>query len=449
MQYDVVVIGAGPGGKSTAMHLEKEGKRVCLIEKDANHIGGTCLNEGCIPTKLFLESVSFLDKKAYLERCGLNVASVSFEMPTLLAQKEMLLNQLRTGAMASVKKTSIDMIFGTASFVNEDAVQVNNQIIEADSFAIATGSTYRKHPLLKIDHQQILCSDDVFGLETIPKSIVIVGGGAIGCEFATFFHALGSRVHIVEFTSHLVPAEDADVASALKRELERKGIKISLSTNVTAYEKKENSVALTLKTSRGDVTEEAALVLVSIGRIPNIADLQLEKAKVTTERGFVHVDEYLQTSNPNIYALGDVVPTPALAHVAYDEAKVVAHNLCHERQKTPSSVIPFVTFCQPQVASVGWHERELKEENIEFDVIKSFFKSSAKAKINGDDSGFIKLLCDKENGLILGGSIVGHDATELIHEVLVAINKKATKEDLKDMVFAHPTLSESLWSMLQ
>lgn len=449
MNYDIVVIGAGPGGKNASVHLAKAGKKVCLIEKFEKHIGGTCLNEGCIPAKLYLESVSYLGKKAYLESCGLKIENVSFDMLSLNLKKENLLDQLRSGAMANIKKAGIELVFGEAVFESENSVRLNKESIKADKFIIASGSTHRPHPLLVVDKKQIISSDEVFGLEKIPSSVIVVGGGAIGCEFATFFNSLGVKVHIVEFTPNLVPAEDGDVSSTLKREMERKGIKISLSTNVTAYDKKENSVTLSLQTSKGETTDEAELILVSIGRIPYTQKLKLENANVKSELGFVTVDENLRTTNPNIYALGDVIATPALAHVAYDEAKVVAHNLLNTSQIKPSSVIPFVTFCQPQVASVGLHERELSDKNIEYEVVKSFFKSSAKAKIKGDDGGFIKLFCEKESGVILGGAMVGNDTTELIHEILIAVNKKLTKKNLREMVFAHPTLSESLWDMLQ
>jgi dihydrolipoamide dehydrogenase len=449
MKFDIVVIGGGPAGERCSAALAKAGKKVCLIEKNENHIGGTCLNEGCIPAKLYLESVSYLGKRAYLQSCGLNMQEVSFDMPTLKNKKEEMLGQIRKGAISNIKRAGVVSVFGEASFVDENSIIVNEQTITADKFVIATGSIHRPHPLLEVDKKQIISSDEVFELEKIPSSILIIGGGAIGCEFATFFNSLGSSVHIAEFTPNLVPAEDEDVAKTLKRELERKGIKVTLSANVTSYTKNENSVSIKMDTPKGEVEESYELILVSIGRAPNTANLGLEKAKVKSERGFITVDENLKTSNPNIYALGDVIPTPALAHVAYNEAKVVANNILNEKQIQPSKIIPFVTFCHPQVASVGLNEKTLKKQGTDYEVIKSFFKSSAKAKIKGDDGGFIKLLCEKRSGVILGCAMIGNDTTELIHEILIAINAKLTKDDLKDMIFAHPTLSESIWSMLQ
>jgi len=448
-QYDVVVIGAGPAGEKCSAYLAKEGKKVCLIEKNENHIGGTCLNEGCIPAKLYLESVACLGKKKYLESLGLSMQEERFDMNTLKNKKISLLDQIRKGATLGIKKSGVDTIFGSASFVDEKSVHVEGEIIQADKFVIATGSVHRPHPLLKVDKKQIISSDEVFELEKIPESILVVGGGAIGCEFATFFNSLGVSVHIAEFTSNLVPAEDADVAKTLKRELERKGIKVTLSANVTSFVKNENSVDIKMETVRGVIEASYELILVSIGRSPNSANIGLENAKIKNEKGFIIVDEYLKTTNPNIYAIGDVIPTPSLAHVAWNEAKIVAYNIINKPQKEPSKIIPFVTFCNPQVASVGLNEKILKKQNIEYAVIKQFFKSNSKAKIKGDDGGFIKLLCDKESKIILGGSIIGQEATEIIHQILICVNQKLTIDDLKEMIFAHPTLSESLWEMVE
>ena len=448
-QYDVVVIGGGPAGDKCSTYLAKEGKKVCLIEKNENHIGGTCLNEGCIPAKLYLESVSCLGKKKYLESLGLSMQEARFDMSVLKNKKISLLDQIRKGATLGIKKSGVDTIFGSASFVDEKSVHVEGEIVQADKFVIATGSIHRPHPLLKVDKKQIISSDEVFKLEKIPESILIVGGGAIGCEFATFFNSLGVSVHIAEFTSNLVPAEDADVAKTLKRELERKGIKVTLSANVTSFVKNENSVEIKMETARGMIEASYELILVSIGRSPNSANIGLENAKIKSEKGFIIVDKYLKTTNPNIYAIGDVVPTPSLAHVAYNEAKTVAYNIINKSQKEPSKIIPFVTFCNPQVASVGLNEKILKKQNIEYVVIKQFFKSNSKAKIKGDDGGFIKLLCDKESKIILGGAIIEQEATEIIHEILICVNQKLTIQDLKEMIFAHPTLSESLWEMVE
>ncbi|NOX15745.1 MAG: NAD(P)/FAD-dependent oxidoreductase, partial [Epsilonproteobacteria bacterium] len=263
MKFDIVVIGGGPAGEKCSAILAKAGKKVCLVEKNENHIGGTCLNEGCIPAKLYLESVSYLGKKKYLQSCGLSINDISFDMITLKAKKEELLEQIRKGALQGIKKTGVEVVFGEAVFVNQNSIMVDGTQIQGDKFVIATGSIHRPHPLLQIDKKQIISSDEVFELEKIPNSILIVGGGAIGCEFATFFNSLGSNVHIAEFTPNLVPAEDEDVAKTLKRELERKGIKITLSANVTSFTKNRDDITINMDTPKGKIQESYTLVLVS------------------------------------------------------------------------------------------------------------------------------------------------------------------------------------------
>ncbi|HIP29551.1 MAG TPA: dihydrolipoyl dehydrogenase [Sulfurospirillum arcachonense] len=445
MDYDVIVIGAGPAGKNVALNLEKSGLHVAIIEKD--RVGGTCLNEGCIPAKLYLESSSYVAKLKHFSNYGVHVDNLSFDLEELKTKKDELLTLLRDGAIGKLDKSKVEFFQGEATFVDKNSVKVEDKILSADKIIIASGSTHRPHPLLEIDGKQIISSKEVFELKNLPKSVLVVGGGAIGCEFATFFNSLGAEVHIAEFTSQIVPAEDSDVAKALQRELQKKGIKITVDANVTSFEKKQNSIEITMQTKNKELIADYGLVLVSIGRAPNTANLKLENADIQSERGFVTVSEQLQTSTSNIYALGDVIPTPALAHAAYNEADILASNIINNSTCKPSKIIPFVTFCQPQVASIGKNEKTLKAEGTEYKVVKHFFKSSAKAKIKGDDGGFIKLLCEKETGIILGGAMIGHDTTELIHELLIAIEKKTSLEEISKMVFAHPTLSESLWEM--
>jgi len=446
MDYDVIVIGAGPAGKNTALELEKSGLNVAIIEKDK--VGGTCLNEGCIPAKLYLESANHMAKSKHFSQYGVHVDNIKFDLQELKTKKEDLLKLLGDGATSKIEKSKVTFFKGEASFVDKNSIKIGKEVLTADKFVIASGSVHRPHPLLELDGKQIISSKEVFELETIPSSILIVGAGAIGCEFATFFNSIGTKVDVAEFTPQIVPAEDSDVAKALQRELTKKGISISVDTNVTSFTKNSDSVEIIMQTKKGEIKKSYELVLVSIGRAPNTSELNLESAGVNSDRGFVLTNENLQTSNPNIYAIGDVITTPALAHSAYNEANVVANNIANKSTCKPLTVIPFVTFCQPQVASVGKNEKTLKAEGIEYKAIKHFYKSSAKAKIKGDDSGFIKLLCEKESGKILGGTMMGHDTTEHIHQILIAINANLTTKELANMVFAHPTLSESLWEMV-
>lgn len=445
-KFDAVVIGAGPGGYECASLLAKEGKSVAIIEKNEAHVGGTCLNEGCVPAKQYLESATCMAKQEYMRECGVH-SEITFDISTLKNKKEALIELLRTGIKTKLKK--VEIIYGNAFFKDEKSLDVNGEVITFDKCVIASGSIHRPHPTLQVDGKLILSSKEIFELTYLPKSILIVGGGAIGCEFATFFHSLGVNVTIAEFTPNIVPNEDDDVSKALKRELEKKEIKIYTDTSVTSHVKKGSLIQITLQTPKEEIIQSFDFVLVSIGRAPNSKELNLQAASITSEGDFILTNEHLQTSNPNVYAIGDVIKTPALAHMAYHEASIVANNITKQNLHVSSQIVPFVTFCQPQVASVGKNEKTLKTEGIEYSVKKHFYKSSAKAKIKGDDSGFIKLLIEKESDVILGTAMVGNDATELIHQLLIAINAKLTCKDLSKMIFAHPTLSESLWEMVQ
>ncbi|WP_320035553.1 dihydrolipoyl dehydrogenase [Halarcobacter sp.] len=442
--YDVVVIGAGPAGYEIASLLGEGGKSVCLIEKDEEHLGGTCLNWGCVPAKNFLESAIYTKKASYFKECGVDFTLNGFDIDKLKSNTCRLICDTKTGIFKKLKKAKAEIKYGTASFVDENSIKVNDEIIEASEFIIATGSNHREHPLMKIDKGKIISSKEVFTLDKLPESILIVGGGAIGCEFATFFHSLGVKTHIAEFTPKLLPIEDDDMGKTIKREFERSGIKVDVKANIIEYEVLEDGVQVTLDLGKKQEVLKFDKVLISIGRVPNTSELNLEKANIASDNGFVEVDSNLQSeTNKKIYAIGDVIRSPALAHVAYYEAKRVANKILNHEALPQKAIFPSVTFCSPQVASIGESEYSLKEQGVKFKTKKVFFKTSAKAKIKGDDSGFIKIIYDEESETILGAGIVGNEATELIHQFLVAINAKLTLKDLSKMIFAHPTLSES------
>ena len=302
---------------------------------------------------------------------------------------------------------------------------------------------------MNLEDNKILSSKEVFSLNEIPKSILVIGGGAIGCEFASFFSSLGCEVEIAEFTARLVPIEDDDIARTLKRELEKQGIKIHLKTNVTEYKVLPEGVEVTIDLGKKIEVKTYEKVLISIGRNPNTKDLDLSSGDIAEDRGFVEVDSnHRSISNKNVYAIGDVIKTPALAHIAYYEAKRVAAIILGKEPMKEKTIFPSVTFCTPQIASIGLSERELKETDIKFDAKKIFFKINGKAKIKGDDSGFVKILSEKETGKILGAAIIGNEATELIHQFLIAINTNQTVDDLSKMIFAHPTLSETILDLV-
>ena len=444
-RYDVCIIGGGPAGSKSAKILAKAGKRVCLVEKSEASLGGTCLNEGCIPTKNYLQSSEYIKKASYFANQGVDVNINGLNLSQLKEKTKNLLSLLRGGIIKGLKENSVDLFFGEASFVskNEIVLDSDKERISADIFIIATGSSHKEHPLLKVDDNFIISSKEVFSLEELPKDLLIVGAGVIGCEFATFFNSVGVNVHLAEFTPSILPLEDEDVSKTILREFKKQKIKVDVSINAVSYEIKDGKIEVTFESKKGVESKAYDKVLISIGRVPNTSSLGLDRASVETdERGFVKVDENFQTSNPNIYAIGDVVNTPALAHVAYFEAKVVCDFILETKREKLNPVVPNVVFTSPQVGSTGKKERELKEEGISYGVEKLFFKSLGMPKIKGDDSGFFKLLLDSEKN-ILGCAIVGYDATETINQVALAINSNKSTDDIKQMIFAHPTISES------
>jgi dihydrolipoamide dehydrogenase len=447
--YDVVVIGAGPAGYEVASLLGSGGKNVCIIEKEETTVGGTCLNEGCVPAKNFLETATYMKKSQYFKECGLDISINSFNIQKLKDNTCKLICDTRSGIFSKLNNAKVEIKYGTAKFVSKNSIEVNGELISAKEFVLASGSSHREHPLLKLDGNKIISSREVFTLNEIPKSILIVGAGVIGCEFATLFNSLGCEVELAAYTPRIVRAEDEDVSKTLKREFERQGIKVHVNANVASYENVEDGLSVKIDLGKKELEKTYEKVLVSIGRVPNTQDLDLEVAQIESDRNFIEVDSNLRSlSNSNVYAIGDILKTPALAHVAYYEAKRVAQIILNQDVMPQSAIFPSVTFCSPQVASIGQSEREVKEAGTAYKVKKLFFKTNVKAKIKGDDSGFIKIIHDQDSGLILGASIIGNDATELIHEFLIAINANMTCEDLSKMIFAHPTLSEAVLDLV-
>ena len=449
--FDCIVIGAGPAGYEVAALLGKGGKSVCIVEKSEESVGGTCLNEGCVPAKNFLETSAYIKKEEYFKTCGVKHDKSTLDMITLQASTHCLIQDLKVGVFNKLKKGKVSIEYDTASFVDTHTIKLATQArtISAENIVIASGSSHRDHPLMKLEGDTVISSREVFKLQKIPESILVIGGGAIGCEFASFFNALGTQVHIAEFMPKLVPHEDDDVARTLKREFEKKEIKIDINANVTEYQVSEKGVEVTIDAGKKTEKHTFEKVLISIGRVPNTSGLALENANIENDRGFIEVNENLQTTNhENIYAIGDVLKSPALAHVAYYEAKRVAQHILGEESFASEYIFPSVTFCTPQIASIGKGEKALKEAGIKFKNKKLFFKTNAKAKIKGDDNGFVKVLYDEASLKVLGASIIGNDATELIHQFLIAINADLGLDDLEKMIFAHPTLSESTLDLL-
>lgn len=440
--FDAVVIGAGPGGYESAIQLGRAGLKTLLIDKYKERIGGTCLNEGCISTKNYLESAGYVSKAPYFQECGLDLLINGFELGRLREKTVALKNELRSGVVWQLDQSGVEMMYGFASFVDAHTLDVSGEAITFDTCIIATGAKVREVQVLPMDGKKIVSSSDLFELDTLPKSIAIVGGGPIGCEFATFFNAFGVNVTLIARGSQLLSSEDEDVAKALLRAFKKIGIKVMTSTAVQKVEITNQDVILDVA---GEIEQkiQSDLVLCAIGRDPNTEELCTHNAGVQRDgKGFIEVNGAFQTVQKHIYAIGDCIDTPAYAHTAYAEAKIAADNIINQSDTINTHITPSTIFTNPQIASCGLQEKEAKQQGIPIEIKKAFFKINAKAKINGDDSGFVKILICPHSDIILGASIIGVEATEVIHELLVAVEKKLTASELTSMIHVHPSVSE-------
>ncbi|WP_304543870.1 dihydrolipoyl dehydrogenase [Sulfurimonas microaerophilic] len=442
-RYEVVIIGAGPGGYQAALELGKAGKKVLLIDKEKKKIGGTCLNVGCIPTKNYLHNAEFISKIEHFIDSGVDLQYGGLDLGRLQTKTTALIDEIRGGVVWMLDQASVALLYGEATFVDHQTIQVDDKTIEFEKCIIATGSKPRELKLLPFDSKQIISSNDIFTLEALPKSITIVGSGAIGCEAASFFNAFGVKVTLLSRGEMILSKEDIDVAKALKRVFKREGINLIDSAVIESVIKKDDGVELIVRAQENEQVLKSDLVLSVSGRIPNTAELNLEDAEVQLDsKGFIEINEAFQTTNSNIYAVGDCINTPGLAHTAYKEGKITAYNIINSDSKPNIHISPSTVYTNPQVASCGLKESDAYNEAVDIEVKKVYFKANAKAKILGDDSGFAKVILSKTDGTILGAAIIGVEATEIIHELVFAVEKKLTIDELRDVIHAHPSVSE-------
>ena len=441
-KYEAVVIGAGPGGYEAALELAKGGVKTLLIDRYKERIGGTCLNEGCISAKAYLQSAEYIAKAPYFGSCGVDLLFKGLEMGQLVAKTVSLKDELRSGVVWQLEQAGVELLYGSASFIDDYSLEVGGETVAFEKCIIATGSAVREVPQLPLDGRRIVSSRELFELSALPASIAIVGGGPIGCEFATFFGAFGVEVTLIARGPQLLSGEDEDVAKALLRAFRKRNIRVMTSTAVQKAEVNESGVKLLVK---GESEELIACetVLCAAGRTPYTEGLRLENTGVAlSEKGFVEVNRSFQTAQPHIYAVGDCIDTPAYAHTAYAEAKIAAQNIIGGGSAANSHISPSTIFTDPAVASCGVTEKEAGAQGLAVEVRKAFFKANAKAKIEGDDSGFAKIVVSSESGVILGAAVVGVEATEIIHEMVLAVEQKLTAKALKEMIHAHPSVSE-------
>ncbi len=435
---DLVVLGGGSGGYAAALRAAELGMSVVMVEKDK--VGGTCLHRGCIPTKALLHSAETVDVIKEAAQFGVNGTFESVDMPKVNAYKDKVVEGLFKGLTGLVKSRKIEVVQGHGRLVSATAVEVDGRTIEAKHVLLATGSVPRSLPGLELDGTRVITSDDALKMDTIPGSVVILGAGAIGCEFGSVWRSFGAEVTIVEALPHLVPLEEESSSKLLERAFRKRGIKQELGARFERVEHTDSGVRVHLE---GGKTVEAELLLVAIGRGPVSADLGYEQVGVEMERGFVKVDAYLQTSVPTISAVGDLIPTLQLAHVGFAEGILVAERLAG-LAVTPIDYdgVPRVTYSSPEVASVGITSAVAKERG--YDVVEATYDlaGNGKARILGT-AGAVKVLASKD-GPVLGVHMVGERVGELIAEAQLITNWEALPSEVAQLIHPHPTMSEAV-----
>ena len=453
MAYDVVVIGSGPGGYVAAIRASQLGFKTAVIEKES--LGGICLNWGCIPTKALLKSAQVNDYIKHAKDFGIE-ASGQPNFEAVIKRSRGVADKMSKGVQFLMKKNKIDVINGFGKVVAKGKIEVTGadnakQTVDAKHIIIATGARSRQLPSMPIDGKKIVGYREAMVLPQQPKSLIVVGSGAIGCEFGYFYNSMGTKVTIVEFLPGIVPLEDADVSKELEKNFKKQGIDIMTSSEVTKVDTSGAGVKATVKTANGEVTLEADILLSAVGVSANIEGIGLEQLGVKTEKGLISVDKFYQTSVPGIYAIGDCVPGQALAHVASKEGIICVENIAYNEKKfnhQPEALdyanVPGCTYCVPEVASVGFTEKKAREAGYEIKVGKFPLSASGKATAAGHQEGFVKVIFDAKYGEWLGTHMIGYNVTEMIAETVVARKLETTHHEILNSIHPHPTISEAI-----
>lgn len=443
--YDVVVIGAGPGGYPAAIRASQRGAKVAIVEKE--NVGGTCLNWGCIPTKTLLASTELLAHAKESEKFGIRIGSIEPDWKAIMERKENVISTLASGIISLLKANGIELINGRGSITQDGKVMVEtgegNIILDTNNIIIATGSEPAEIPVFDFNQPAVLTSTDALALENIPKSLIIVGSGVIGSEFACIFSTLGTQIVMIELMDRMLPTEDTRISKQMRSIFRKNGIEIKTNTTVNkVLEYEENGITLELSTGE---TIEAEKVLISIGRKMNSSGLGLEEIGVEIDqRGCIVVNERMETSRPGIYAIGDVVGGILLAHTATFEGLVAAENATGGDARIDYSVVPACIFTTPEIASVGLNTDKAAEQGREVKVSRFSFGGLGKALAMGEDRGFVQLVIDPDTDRVLGAQIMGPHASDLIHEVAIAMKMGATAEQIGSTIHAHPSLPEAI-----
>lgn len=448
MAYDVIVLGSGPGGYPAAIRASQLGKKVAIVERE--NLGGICLNWGCIPTKALLKSGQVMEYANHAADYGIELKDPKPDFGNILKRSRGVADKMNKGVTFLMKKNKIDVVMGNGKLISPTKLEVTGtdgkkQTLEAKNIIIATGARARELPSLKFDGKKIIEYRKAMSLENQPKSLIVVGSGAIGTEFAYFYNSIGTKVTIVEFLPRVVPVEDEEISKELEKSFKKQGINIMTSSEVTSVDTSGDIVKAKVKTKDGEVTLEADVVLSATGITANIENIGLEELGVKTEKGRILVDKYQQTNIPGLYAIGDCTPHQALAHKATKEGINAAEHLAG---KNPEPIdynnVPGCTYCSPEVASVGYTENAAKDAGYELKIGKFPFSASGKATAAGATSGFVKIIYDAKYGELLGCHMIGYNVTELIAEIVVARKLETTAHEILNSIHPHPTISEAI-----
>ncbi|MGZ9021007.1 MAG: dihydrolipoyl dehydrogenase [Rhodoplanes sp.] len=454
--FDVLIIGSGPGGYVTAIRAAQLGYKTAIVEK--NHLGGICLNWGCIPTKALLRSAEIFNYLKHAKDFGLTVEKIGYDPSVVVKRSRAVSKRLNDGVGFLMKKNKVAVIWGEATIEAPGKVTVKPTKADAPKGALPPGQYEAKHiilatgarprvlPGLEPDGKLVWTYFEAMAPEAMPKSLLVVGSGAIGIEFASFYRTMGAEVTVVEILPQILPVEDAEIASFARKQFEKQGIKIMTGAKVTKLDKQANGVSATIDDGKGS-TQTLAVdrVISAVGVVGNIEGLGLEKLGVKTDRGTIAIDGQCRTNVPGVYAIGDVAGPPMLAHKAEHEGVICIEAIKgldpHPMNKL---LIPGCTYCSPQIASVGLTEAAAKEKGFDIRVGRFPFAANGKAIALGEDQGFVKVIFDKKTGQLLGAHMVGAEVTELIQGYVVAMNLETTEEELMHTIFPHPTLSEMM-----
>jgi dihydrolipoamide dehydrogenase len=447
MNYDLIVIGSGPGGYVAAIRAAQLGLKTAVVEKE--NLGGICLNWGCIPTKALLKSAQVFEYLNHAADYGIKVSGAEADFGSIIKRSRDVADGMSKGIQFLLKKNKVDVITGTAKIKGNRKIEVTAEgkqtVYEAPHIIIATGARSRELPNLKQDGKKVIGYREAMSLPKQPKSLLVIGSGAIGVEFAYFYNSIGTKVTIVEFMPTIVPVEDEEVSKQLARSFKKAGIEIFTESSVESVDASGDLCKVKVRTKKGEESLEAEIVLSAVGITPNIEGLGLEDAGIITDKGRIVVNPYYQTNIPGIYAIGDVVPGPALAHVASAEGIICVEKIAGQNPHPLNyGNIPGCTYCQPEIASVGYTEKAAREAGYEIKVGKFPFSASGKASAGGNKEGFVKVIFDAKYGEWLGAHLIGANVTEMIAEVVVARNLETTGHEIIKSVHPHPTMSEAV-----